>query len=142
MKNGSVIVERVYQAPVEKVWRAITERDQIRRWFLDSIDMFRAEVGFEFSFQGGKEGRSYDHRCRVTEVIHLKKLAYGWRFEGYEGDSVVTFELFAEGEGTRLRLTHGGLETFPSDNPDFAIEDFNEGWTHLVGVSIRELVEG
>ena len=142
MTSKPVIVERTYGASMERVWRAITEIDQIRRWFLDSIDAFLPEVGFEFTFCGGKDGRTYTHRCRVTEVIQGKKLTYSWRYEGNEGDSLVTFELFAERAGTRLKLTHEGIETFPSSNPDFAVENFIEGWTHLVGVSIRELVNG
>jgi len=74
-------------------------------------------------------------------VIEGKKLAYSWRYEEYEGDSLVTFELFEEGEKTRLKLTHEGLETFPMNNPDFAKKSFAAGWTEIIGTSLKKFVE-
>jgi uncharacterized protein YndB with AHSA1/START domain len=35
---SSVIVERVFNAPIEKDWRAITERDQMKQWYFDLKD--------------------------------------------------------------------------------------------------------
>ncbi|HEY8895376.1 MAG TPA: SRPBCC domain-containing protein, partial [Niastella sp.] len=58
----------------------------------------------------------------------------------YEGNSFVTFELYPEGNGTRLKLTHEGLETFPM-NPDFAKKNFMEGWTQIIGTSLKEFLE-
>jgi hypothetical protein len=60
--------------------------------------------------------------------------------EGQEGDSLVTFELFAEGDKTRLKLTHQGIETFPK-TPPFARKSFTEGWTQLIGSSLQGFVE-
>ncbi len=53
----------------------------------------------------------------------------------------MTFELFAEVQATRLKLTHEGLETFPINNPDFAKENFVAGWTYIIGSSLKEFVE-
>jgi len=74
-------------------------------------------------------------------VIPNKKLSYSWRYDGYPGDSYVTFELFEEGDKTRLKLTHEGIESFGTDNPDFARENFDAGWTHLISTAIKEFVE-
>jgi uncharacterized protein YndB with AHSA1/START domain len=52
-------------------------------------------------------------RDKVTEVIPQKKIAYTRRYKGEPGDSLVAFELFADGGKTRLALTHTGIETFP-----------------------------
>jgi hypothetical protein len=54
---------------------------------------------------------------------------------------LVTFELFAQGNKTRLKLTHEGLESFPPI-PDFAKTNFAEGWTSLIGSSLKDFVEG
>src|SRR5690349_2774333 len=116
MKNEPFVIERTFNAPVEKVWKAITDKDQMKKWYFDLAE-FRPETGFEFSFEGGSEEKSYLHLCRVTEAVTNKKLAYSWRYDGYPGSSVVTFELFPEGDKTRLKLTHEGLETFPLNNP-------------------------
>lgn len=140
MNNEPLIIERVYDAPADRVWEAITNKDQMRKWYFDLAD-FKAEPGFEFEFEGGPEDRKYLHKCRVTEVVAGKKLQYSWRYEGYEGNSFVTFELFPEGNKTRVKLTHEGLETFPADNADFARKNFMAGWTDLVGTSLKEFVE-
>jgi len=68
--------------------------------------------------EGGKEGRVYVHLLKITEVVPGRRLQYSWQYKGYEGLSYVTFELFAEGDKTRLRLTHEGLETFPQEVAD------------------------
>jgi len=83
---------------------------------------------------------TYHHLCKIIEVIPQKKLAYTWRYKGHEGDSLVTLELFANGDKTRLRLTHEGLETFPK-TPSFARKNFMEGWTQIIGSSLKEFVE-
>lgn len=139
MNHQPFVIERVFNAPIEKVWKAITDKDQMKQWYFD-IPGFRAEVGCEFTFEGGTEENCYLHLCKVTEVIEGRKLTYSWRYDGHEGNSFVTFELFSEGEQTRLRLTHEGLETFPAI-PDFAKENFVMGWTDLIGRLLKEFVE-
>jgi uncharacterized protein YndB with AHSA1/START domain len=140
MKNEPFVIERTFNAPVEKVWKAITDKDQMKQWYFD-LAAFKPEVGFEFSFTGGTEDRQYLHLCRITEVIKEKRLTYSWRYDGYEGNSFVTFELFPENGKTRLRLTHEGLETFPSNNPDFAKKNFVTGWTSIIGKSLPDFLE-
>jgi uncharacterized protein YndB with AHSA1/START domain len=140
MKAEPFIIERVYNAPVDKVWKAITNQQDMKQWYFDIPD-FKAEVGFEFQFEGGNEDRTYLHLCKITEVIKERKLSYSWRYDGYEGVSFVSFELFPEGDKTRLKLTHAGLETFPMNNPDFAKSNFVAGWTEIIGSMLKTYVE-
>jgi uncharacterized protein YndB with AHSA1/START domain len=137
--SDAVEVERTFNAPVARVWKALTDVDQMRQWYFD-LKKFKPEVGFEFGFVVEHDGNTYDHRCRITEVIPQKKIAYTWRFEGHEGNSLVTIELFPEGEKTRLKLTHEGLETFPK-TPAFARENFEKGWTQIIGSELKKFVE-
>jgi uncharacterized protein YndB with AHSA1/START domain len=141
MNNEPFVIERVLDAPVDKVWNAITDKDEMKQWYFDIPD-FKPETGTEFSFPGGPDDKKYIHLCKVTEVIAGKKLTHSWRYEGYEGNSFVTFELFPENGKTSVKLTHAGLETFPADNTDFAKSNFKEGWTHIIGTSLKEYVEG
>jgi uncharacterized protein YndB with AHSA1/START domain len=134
-----VVLERTFNAPVARVWKALTDVDQMRQWYFD-LKEFKPEVGFEFDFVVKHEGNTYDHRCKITEVIPQKKIAYTWRYHGHEGDSLVTFELFSEGEKARLKLTHEGLETFPK-TAAFAREKFEKGWTELIGSELKQFVE-
>lgn len=141
MKTEAFVIERIFNASIEIVWKAITDKEKMKRWYFDLAE-FKPVVGFEFQFEGGEEGKSYLHLCKVTEVIPNKKLQYSWRYDGYAGNSFVTWELFDEGENkTRLKLTHEGLETFPTDNPDLAPHNFAEGWNMIIGTLLREFVE-
>lgn len=140
MKQEPFVIERIYNAPLDRVWKAITNKEQMKEWYFDLAE-FKAEEGFKFQFTGqGKEGESYLHLCTIIEVIPMKKLSHSWRYEGYEGDSLVTFELFDEGGKTRFRLTHEGLDTFPA-LPAFAKENFAAGWTAIIGNNLKEFVE-
>jgi uncharacterized protein YndB with AHSA1/START domain len=143
MKNDQpIIIEKIYNAPAEKVWKAITDKNEMKKWYFDLAE-FKAEPGFEFQFHGqGKQGESFLHLCKVIEVVNQKKLTYSWRYDGYEGNSFVTFELFDEGNKTKVKLTHKGLESFPvTAHNDFAKENFMEGWTYIMGTSLKEYVE-
>jgi uncharacterized protein YndB with AHSA1/START domain len=134
------IISREFDAPIQKVWQAITDKEQMKQWYFD-LPEFKPEVGAKFQFSAGADAKKYLHLCQVKEVIPGKKIAYTWRYEGYEGDSLVTFELAPEGNKTKLRLTHEGLETFPKSNPDLAKKNFVEGWTSIVGDSLKKFVE-
>ena len=140
MKNNPFVIERTFKAPASKVWEAITNKDEMKKWYFDFKE-FRPEVGFQFDFYGGPDDRQYHHLCKITTAVPKKKLAYSWRYEGYEGNSLVTFELFDEGKATRLKLSHDGLETFPASNPDLAKENFEQGWTEIIGTSLKEYLE-
>ncbi|MDQ3019370.1 MAG: SRPBCC domain-containing protein [Bacteroidota bacterium] len=140
MKTEPLVIERTFNAPIQKVWKAITDKNDMKQWYFDLPD-FKPEVGNEFRFEGGSKDKTFLHLCKVTEVITGKKITYSWRYDGYEGNSFVTFELYPEGSQTRLKLTHEGLETFPANNPDLAKENFVAGWTAIIGTKLKKFVE-
>lgn len=141
MSSAPFTIEQTYNTPIDFVWKAITQKELMKEWYFDLAE-FKPEPGFEFQFYGGQEdGIQYLHLCRITEVIPGKKITYSWRYDGYGGLSYVTFELFDEGDSTRLKLTHEGLETFPASNPDLAKENFAEGWTQLIGTELKAFLE-
>ena len=140
MKYDPLVMEQVYDAPVQQVWDALTKPELMQQWFFD-IAAFEPVAGFSFSFTAGPPGKPYLHVCRVTQVEPGKKLAYSWRYEGYTGDSEVVFELFDEGGKTRVKLSHYGLETFDTSNPDLAPHNFAAGWTQILGTGLKNFVE-
>jgi uncharacterized protein YndB with AHSA1/START domain len=139
MEASPFVIERTYNAPADKVWQAITDKGKMKQWYFD-LEEFKPEVGFEFRFYGGTEQKQFLHICKITEVEPGRKLTHSWTYDGYAGESFVTWELFAEGDKTRVKLTHAGLETFPPD-PDFARTNFEMGWTAIVGASLKEYLE-
>src|SRR5690606_28086515 len=51
VKSKPVVVEKTYDAPVRRVWEALTNKEQMKQWYFD-VDDFRAEEGFSFRFAG------------------------------------------------------------------------------------------
>jgi len=141
MSKKIVVIERTYEAPIQSVWEAITNKDQMKHWYFEIAD-FKPEVGFEFQFSAESKGKTYLHKCKVVEANPITKVVYTWRYDGYVGQSLVTFELFSEDKDkTRLKLTHSDLDTFSKENPEFAQENFNAGWENILGQSLRKFVE-
>lgn len=138
MDNTPIIVEQTYKASVELVWKAITDAGHMKQWWLD-VPGFKPLVGHKFDFRGGPE--QYHHLCEVKEVVEGRKISYSWRFAEFPGDSLVTWELFPEGEKTRVVLTHSGIETFRGDiHPEMTRENFT-GWSHVLDKMLKDFVE-
>lgn len=140
MNTSPIVKEVLVSASPGKVWKAITNKDDMKVWYFDLED-FKPEVGFEFQFYGETPEKKYLHLCKVTEVINHEKICYTWSYMGYEGESLITFEVIPEGDKTRLRLTHEGVHNFPSDNKDLKKENFIGGWEAIVCESFKHFVE-
>lgn len=140
MNQEPIVIESTLTATAKKVWEALTEPAKMKQWYFD-IENFNAELGHEFQFVAGDDEKKYLHLCKITQVVPFEKLTYTWRYDGYLGSSIVTFELLDEGEQTRLKLTHEGLDSFPASNPDFAKENFVAGWNEIITSSLKGFLE-
>ena len=136
-KNRTVSIQKVLDAPSSKVWEALTDRQNMKDWYFDIPD-FKPVIGQEFIFEGGPPEKIYIHLCKIVELVPGKKIAYTWRYEGYKGVSTVSFTLTPHGNKTQLNLEHKDLDSFPSDNPDLAIANFEAGWTELIDKLLPE----
>ena len=141
MKAEPIVVEQTFNAPVAVVWKAITDKDQMRQWFFETMTDFKPESGFETQFNVRVEDRDYRHLWQVTDVVPEKRIAYGWRYGGYPGNSTVVWELSKTPNGTKLLLTHEGHETFPQDDPVFSRESGQAGWDYFVRESLKAFLE-
>jgi uncharacterized protein YndB with AHSA1/START domain len=139
MTNEPIVVKEKLEAPVAKVWNALTDKNIMKHWYFE-IEEFKPEPGFEFQFTGGEDVK-YLHLCKITEVIPLKKLSYTWAYEGQDAETLVSFILDEDGEQTLIQLVHEGVEKLSPYGPDFAKENFIKGWNHIIGTSLKEAVE-
>ena len=141
MSHQNVQVECFFDTAIRSVWKALTEKDLMKEWYI-KVDDFKTMVGFKFEFWGGEENeRKWKHLCEITEVVPEKRLTYSWKYKGYSGLSSVTFELFEQTNGTKLKLTHSGIETFPSNLPELTISNFENGWNQAINHSLKEFLE-
>jgi uncharacterized protein YndB with AHSA1/START domain len=113
MSNGaaetrSVIVEREFPHPPERLWRALTQPHLIQEWLMKND--FAPVVGHSFSLRG-EWGGVLD--CEVLAVEPLRTLSYTWDFKhedaAYNLKSVVTFTLTPTRTGTQLRMEQSGF---------------------------------
>jgi uncharacterized protein YndB with AHSA1/START domain len=140
--NTPLVIERTFNASVEKVWKAITDINQMRQWYFPQLENFKSEEGFETQFNVHHEGKDYLHIWKIKEVTLLKKISVEWKYRGYPGNSLVSFELFKQGDKTKLVLTHERIETFmPEKYPELAKENFMEGWTQFMDKGLKEFLE-
>ena len=127
-----IIVQQRFDATLARVWQAITEIDQMRQWYFDNLPDFQAELGFETAFEVSHDGRNFLHQWKVTEVIPLKKLVYGWQYAQYEGKADVVFELSRHEGQTLLQVSTHINEDFPADIPEFDNESCKAGWEYFI----------
>ena len=141
LEPDSVIVERFLNAPIDVVWRAITDPEQMKQWYFPAIQAFKPEVGFEVQVSTECDGQVKEHVWKVTEVVPGRKVSYSWNYTQNRGNSAVSWELFDEGKTTRLRLVHTGLLSFqPGKNPGYTRAGFFGGWSHFAG-RLKDFVE-
>ena len=140
MDHQPIVVTKVIDAPAGKVWTAITDKDQMKKWYFH-IEDFQPEVGFEFSFEGGDDKKKYLHLCKITAVVPGQKITYSWRYENTE-NTYVTFELIPDGDRTTVKLTHEGVERIEKEEPAYARENFEAGWQQIIGVNLKDYLKG
>ena len=136
-----IIVEQMIDASLEAVWDALTQIDQMRLWYFENIPSFKPEVGFETRFDIHNGNRHFLHVWTVTDVVPMKLIRYDWRYEGYAGDSFVTFELSSHENSTKVRLTHEVRESFAAEIPEFTRESGVAGWKYFINDRLREFLE-
>ena len=104
----SVVVEREFAHPPEKLWRALTQPHLIEEWLMKND--FKATVGHSFNLRG-EWGGVLD--CEVLAVEPNRALSYTWNHAhhdaAYNLKSVVTFTLTPTSKGTRLRMEQSGF---------------------------------
>ncbi|RZM29061.1 MAG: SRPBCC domain-containing protein [Pedobacter sp.] len=104
------VIDHLYNAPIDKVWQTLSNEDSMKEWYFSQLESFEPVVGYDFLFSN--DGSPYQKARRVTKVVDAQLLAHSWIYKDHPGSSEVPFELFADGERTRLKLTHTRLDSF------------------------------
>lgn len=106
--SRSVVVERDFPWPPEKLWRALTQPHLIEAWLMKND--FAPVVGHRFNLRGDWGGVL---DCEVRLVEPERRLSYTWDFThedpAFDLRSVVTFTLEPTAAGTRLQVEQVGF---------------------------------
>ena len=104
----SVVIEREFPHPPERLWRALTLPHLIEDWLMKND--FAPIIGHKFKLRG-EWGGVLD--CEVLEIEPQRRLSYTWNFAhedpAYNLESVVTFTLTPTATGTHLRMEQAGF---------------------------------
>ncbi|MFJ7737267.1 SRPBCC domain-containing protein [Lysinibacillus sp. NPDC097287] len=136
-KLQNIVKTITLNAPIEKVWKKVTDSEQIAKWFMPND--FKPEVGHEFTIQS-PFGPS---PCKVEQVDAPHYVRFAWDTDGW----FVTFELKEIGENTEFTLTHGGWKEASHIVPkaNIAVKDVHRnmdgGWSMIIGHKLKEAVE-
>jgi len=125
--SRSIVIEREFAHPPEKVWRALTQRSLIEQWLLEND--FEAAVGHKFTLRTApKPGWNGVIDCEVMVVEPTTRLVYSWKpFEGLT--TVVSWTLTPTMNGTRVRMEQSGFR--PDQNGAFKGASY--GWQKFFG---------
>lgn len=126
-----VVKELTIDAPISKVWKALTEKEQIAKWLMPS-DNFELKVGTTFNMLGTSKGVEYPHICTITEIIPEKKLSYTWAVKDKLSDTLVTYELEELNGKTKLTLTHSGWDKVTLAAEGAFRDDYTNGWNQVL----------
>jgi uncharacterized protein YndB with AHSA1/START domain len=117
----TLVIERVFPHPPEKLWRALTENPLIAQWLMKND--FEPVVGRKFQFRS-QPVPNWDGviDCEVLIVDRLKRLSYSWSTMGV--DFAVLWTLTPAEGGTRLRMEQSGFRP----DQQRAYQGANYGW--------------
>jgi uncharacterized protein YndB with AHSA1/START domain len=125
------------EAPVEVVWRTVTEPDQMTLWFADKVDLV-VEPGAHGYMGFGEQGGPV-----VVEAVEPPtRFSFRWNHPTGEDPTptnslLVEFTLTPEGDHTRLRVTEGALASL--ERPDIDKATYAEEHIHGWGVFLDRL---
>jgi uncharacterized protein YndB with AHSA1/START domain len=122
----TLVIEKEFTHPPEKVWRALTQGALIKEWLMDND--FQPVVGHKFSFRATPVGTwSGVIESQVLVVEPNQKLSYSWGTLGV--DTAVTWTLAATKTGTLLRMEQSGF----GPEQDANYKGAKYGWTKFIG---------
>jgi uncharacterized protein YndB with AHSA1/START domain len=131
--NRSVVIEREFPHPPEKLWRALTQPHLIQEWLM--ANDFAPRVGHRFNLRG-EWGGVLD--CEVLTIEPNKTLSYTWNYAhddpAYNLQSVVTFTLSSAGKGTLLRMEQVGFRPEQKQASGGARYGWEQFFTKLEGL--------
>ncbi len=120
VSHGVFSVERAYDAPVERVWRALTDREAKAKWFGGTVgEWSEIERAMDFRVGGAerlkgrwKNGVVSDFAAVYHDIVPDRRIVYNYTMRLNEAKvsvSLATMELERESPGrTRLKVTEQG----------------------------------
>ncbi len=129
MNNDGIVIERVFDAPREKVWKAWTDPEMVKKWW--GPEGFTAPyIVIDF-----KEGGKYTYAMKGPAGSEWDRVMYssGVFKEIVPNEKIVSTDYFSDAEGNMIKPSDEGQdENFPTEmTVTITFEDAGEGKTKL-----------
>ena len=134
-EKPSLTLTRSYPVSPEKVWRAWTDAQALKKWWgpgpNDAVSLAQLDVRVGGRFRivfGGADGKAHECAGVYKEVVPNRKLVFTWTWPNStpERESLVTITFQAAGKGTELVFLH---EQFVDEK---VRDDHKRGWSGLL----------
>lgn len=108
-------IRRKFNAPVSQIWRAFEDVTRLAAWFgpeglTTQIEQFEFHDGGAYALtMVAEDGRRFPLKGRFVQIVPGERLVMTWLWlmpEATGIETLVTFDLSAEDDGTELTLTH------------------------------------
>ena len=147
MTTDRIEKEVLLRAPLERVWRAISDADEFGQWFGVRFDgpfvPGTSVTGMITPTTVDKEvAKMQEPHTGMSDTWHIvavepkRRLAFRWHPHGVDPDvdyskeptTLVEFTLHEEADGVRLRIVESGFDAIPAARRASAFEANSEGW--------------
>ncbi|MEB2776549.1 SRPBCC domain-containing protein [Algoriphagus sp. D3-2-R+10] len=134
---------RIFEAPIGRVWEALVNPAEQKKWYFDFGPKWKLEVGQVFEWEAGDPAaKIWLHRGKINDVVNGRKLVHSWEYPGYIGYSILTWLLISQAPNrTELKLCHFFEVPFDPAIPALQKEQFEKGWNYIVNTSLMEYLE-
>ena len=101
----------IINAPVAKVWDALTKPELIKQYLFGTDVTTDWQVGSPITYKGIWEGKPYEDKGKILQIEEGKLLvstfwsALAGKPDVPENYQTIRYELSADGDGTKLTLT-------------------------------------
>jgi uncharacterized protein YndB with AHSA1/START domain len=130
-------ITKQIEAPPERVFRALTDADELARWFPSSAQSDPRTGGdYVLRFEFDDESKNHGYAGQYEEVRPRERIRYPWN--GAFGDTTVEFSLRPSDGGTEVRLVHSGWTNDVAETR----ERHDQGWRFFIDNLERYLAGG
>lgn len=143
--KGTVVKVFEINCPVERAYRAFTNKQDLQEWLADSYEIDARKGG---KYKMGSEADGFVNRGEFLEAIPDQLLVYTWNIQRFDekGNTIpkphqeqptkVTVRFEKTEKGTKIKLTHEG---FPEQDEEYW--GHAVGWEMLVGEVLKYYLE-
>ena len=127
-------------APIEKVWNALTQPELVKQWQYGSDLITDWEVGNEIRFRNEWEGQVFEQWGTVLEVVPDQKIRYSLFFPRPELEDkpenyfIMIYVLTKENQKTKL-------EIIQEDNRPGAVQEEPQGEENPILQGLKAIIE-